>query len=417
MSDQDAIGIPSLALKVKPSGIKGSAFAGSSGLSGGSGAGLMIILTVKPFGISSYFLAGSPTLSNTTSHTLQPTGIEPVGGLGSPAVQQNVLPAGIPGSFSASPGSLAAFGRAMVGFPIGAIGIASHEGFGSPTLSNISVYSISPSSIGTTERFSVGLKLNQTIKVPRIRTNSGGGVPRIVIQQDQTVAMSGLASHESFGRPSIPLPIELTLLDVHNITFSPNERLLDPVEMYAGNARVQKFVILDEIGDFPVDIRAFSARWALSKETAGEYNKRAIVTKAASVSSIEIAMVSILDAGLGYNVGEILTIAGGVGAPGAVKVLSASAEGAVAQVQLLNRGAYFTAPSADVGLQGESGSGLRLSLTIRDAIGTILVSIEKKDTEKLFGDFHQELEFVDEDGETVVVGAGDFAVLRNVVNV
>jgi hypothetical protein len=86
-------------------------------------------------------------------------------------------------------------------------------------------------------------------------------------------------------------------------------------------------------------------------------------------------------------------------------------------VQLLNRGAYFTAPSADVGLQGESGSGLRLSLTIRDAIGTILVSIEKKDTEKLFGDFHQELEFVDEDGETVVVGAGDFAVLRNVVNV
>ena len=56
-------------------------------------------------------------------------------------------------------------------------------------------------------------------------------------------------------------------------------------------------------------------------------------------------------------------------------------------------------------------------IVVTDAAnGKLTVELLHADTAKLLGDYHQELELFEADGESTIVAVGDFTILRNVKN-
>lgn len=198
---------------------------------------------------------------------------------------------------------------------------------------------------------------------------------------------------------------------------------LDPItDWYAGNIRHLIFDVADtDHGDMPMVLSTIEAKWSLAQVDEGTYSPDPILEKKSSASEIDmspqkVATAVVAAAGAGYVVGDELLVLDGDGDPAYVTVTTIGALGAVATVAISSAGTYSATPSSPASTNGGTGTGCTLTLTFATHVGRVLVTVFSADTVDLLGDYHEELELFDADGEATVVAVRNVTFLSNVVN-
>lgn len=204
--------------------------------------------------------------------------------------------------------------------------------------------------------------------------------------------------------------------------------VLEPLEMSAGDLVLQRFDVadlsVDPDGGVPMDLYGRTARWSLARASGGSYSTDPEVDKDSAGDDVAlepavIAGVAINAAGTGYAAGDVLGVVGGDGSQAFVRVDTVGGGGAVTAVTLIDSDGtnlYKTAPTSPAPAAIGANQTCTLTLTTGTVRGTVLVRMVRADTTALVGQFHQELEIVDADGEGQVVAVGDVTIAANVVN-
>lgn len=198
---------------------------------------------------------------------------------------------------------------------------------------------------------------------------------------------------------------------------------LTPItDWYAGNLRHLIFDVTDaDHGDMPLDLSDKEAKWSLAVVDGGAYSTEPVLEKKSDTGDIDVAPQKIATAvpaaaGTGYVVGDELLVLGGEGDQAYVTVATIGGSGTVTGVTISSAGTYSTTPTSPAATSGGSGVGCTLTLTFGSYSGRLLVTVLSADVATLLGEYHEELELFDADGEAEVVAVRDVTILANVVN-
>lgn len=201
---------------------------------------------------------------------------------------------------------------------------------------------------------------------------------------------------------------------------------LDPITIYQGDSFVIPFqfydLVADKTGKTPLDLTGKTLKWSIARASGGSYSSTPKVDKSSATSAdvtvgaLCIATADVFDGGTGYAVGDVLVVRGGRGQQASLVVVTVDGAGSIQELAIKEAGKYLEAPSSPTSVGLGSGSGCMVNITTKVAAGLALVAGGAADTEKLLGDFHQEIELFDQNGAHVVADTGPWTILRNVKN-
>lgn len=220
----------------------------------------------------------------------------------------------------------------------------------------------------------------------------------------------------------IPVPNSVAIPARYDIAFDVMATELEPLTIFAGDSMFLRYQISDMRSDASgstlLDLTGVSAKWSLTKSMPfSNYASTPSVDKKTpdvSVSISEISSAIVATNGSGYSVGDILSITGGSGLGGLIRVAATNSFGGVTLVSIFSPGSYIQRPSTVAGCRGGTGVGAILKLGFRIAPGIVLVRLRSADTRALRGDYHAELELFDQSNKSDVVAVGDVTVAVNI---